>query len=102
MIWELAQDHVANIADPLLQAVKQALATPGPTNLQTAGDDISLTFTTTALGSYRVQWSSNLMSGFWNTLLTTNISGSGGSLQIKDSGAVTNQAVRFYRVQTPP
>jgi GH18 family chitinase len=28
MIWELAQDHTPGTSDPLLQAVKQALATP--------------------------------------------------------------------------
>src|SRR5271154_2013385 len=39
MIWELAQDHTPNIPDPLLQAVKQAIATPGQTSLQTSGSD---------------------------------------------------------------
>jgi hypothetical protein len=38
----------------------------------------------------------------WNTLLTTNISGLGGTVQITDFGAATNQAGRFYRIQTPP
>ena len=32
MIWELAQDHQNGQPDPLLQAVKQALATPGLNN----------------------------------------------------------------------
>jgi len=59
-------------------------------------------FQTIPLGSYEVQWSSNLASGFWNSLLTTNITGLGGTLQIKDSGVLTNQPRRFYRVLTPP
>lgn len=100
MIWELAQDHTPNMPDPLLQAVKQAIATPGQTNLQTSGNDINLTFTGCSLGSYRVQWSSDLT--VWNTLLTTNISGPGGFTQITDAGAATNQTARFYRIQTPP
>jgi chitinase len=100
MIWELAQDHVPNTPDPLLQAVKQSLATPGQVNLQISGNDINLAFTGIALGSYRVQWSSDLM--IWNTLLTTNISGLGGLVQITDAGAATDQAARFYRIQTPP
>jgi chitinase len=100
MIWELAQDHTPGTSDPLLQAVKQALATPGQTNLQTIGNDIILNFTAIALGSYRIQWSSNL--AVWDTLLTTNISGLGGLIQITDAGAATNQAARFYRIQTPP
>ena len=102
MIWNLAQDHTPNTTDPLLQAVKQALATPGLTNLQTSGNNVSLTFSSIALGAYRVQWSSDLTGGVWNTLLTTNILGSGGPLQITDFGAMTNQTERFYRVQTPP
>ena len=102
MIWELGQDHQAGVPDPLLQAIKQALATPGWVKLQTSGNDVDLTFTTIALGSYRVQWSSNLTAGVWNSLLVTNISGLGGALQIKDAGAMTNQIDRFYRVLTPP
>jgi chitinase len=100
MIWELAQDHTPNTPDPLLQAVKQALATPGQTNLQINGNDINLMFSGIALGSYRVQWSSDL--AIWNTLLTTNISGLGGPVLITDSGAATDQIGRFYRIQTPP
>jgi chitinase len=100
MIWELAQDHTPNTPDPLLQAVKQAIATPGQTNLQAVGNDIIISFTTIPLGSYRVQWSSNLT--VWNTLLTTNISDASGIIQVTDVGAATNQAARFYRIQTPP
>ncbi len=102
MIFELAQDHTSGQPDPLLQAIKQALATPGRTNLQRSGNDINLMFTSIALGSYRVQWRNDFTSGIWNTLLTTNIPGAGGPLLIKDAGALTNQPVRFYRIQTPP
>jgi hypothetical protein len=102
MIWELAQDHTPNSPAPLMQAVKQAVATPGWTNLQINSNDVSLTFSSIALGSYRVQWSSNLTGGIWNTLLVTNISGLGGPLQIIDSGAATNKLGCFYRIQTPP
>ena len=102
MIWELAQDHTPGSPDPLLQAVKQALATPGAISLQRAGQDIDLTFADCSLGAYRVLWNNNLSSGLWNTLLITNISGLGGMLQLRDPGAVTNQPARFYRVQTPP
>lgn len=102
MIWELAQDHTANVPDPLLQAVKQAVATPGLSNLQSSGFDMDLTFNSIALGSYRVQWCSDLTFGVWNTLLVTNVPGSGGPLQITDSGVATNQPARFYRIQTPP
>ena len=102
MIWNLAQDHTANTQDPLLQAVKQALATPGLTNLQTSGNDVNLNFSSIALGSYRVQWTSRLTAGVWNTLMVTNVTGTGGILQIIDSGAITNQPQRFYRIKTPP
>jgi chitinase len=102
MIWELAQDHTAGTPDPLLQAIKQSLAAPGQTSLQISGSNVALMFNGIALGSYRVQWSSDLSAGVWNTLLITNIPGPGGPLQIMDSGAVTNQPGRFYRIQTPP
>ncbi len=102
MIWELAQDHTPNTTDPLLQAIKQALATPGLTNLQTSSNDVNLTFSSISLGAYRVQWSSDIAGGVWNTLLTTNVLGPGGPLQITDFGVMTNQQNRFYRIQTPP
>jgi len=102
MIWELGQDHTAGTPDPLLEAVKQALATPGRSTLQPSGHDMTMAFQTIPLGSYEVQWCSNLVSGVWNSLLTTNITGLGGTLQIKDSGVITNQPRRFYRVLTPP
>jgi chitinase len=38
-IWELGQDHTANATDPLLEAVKQAVATP---LLQHSGADLNL------------------------------------------------------------
>jgi chitinase len=102
MIWELAQDHINGQPDPLLQAVKQALATPGLINLQTSNNDVDLTFNGIALGSYRVQWAGNLTDGVWNTLMITNVPDAGGLLQITDIGAMTNQIQRFYRIRTPP
>jgi len=102
MIWELAQDHRGAQTSPLVQALKQALATPGWTNLQKSDSDINLTFSSIALGSYRVQYNSNLRAGSWNTLLITNVTGSGGALEINDAGAATNQPGRYYRIQTPP
>ncbi|HUC85170.1 MAG TPA: glycosyl hydrolase family 18 protein, partial [Candidatus Acidoferrales bacterium] len=102
MIWELAQDHAGTQPSPLVQALKQALATPGWTGLQKIGSDVSLTFDSIALGSYRVEYTSNFTSAAWNTLLVTNVAGAGGPLIISDAGAATNQPERFYRVQTPP
>jgi chitinase len=100
MIWELAQDHHAGQPDPLLQSIKQAFATPGETAIQFNGQNIDLSFPTVPLGSYRLQWSSNVIGAPWNTLAVTNMSGTGGVLHIPDP--VTNQARRFYRVETPP
>jgi chitinase len=102
MIWELAQDHQSGQPSPLVQALQQALATPGLTGIQTSNNDINLNFNAIALGSYRVQWMSNLTDGGWNTLLVTNISNAGGVLQVTDNGVMANQLQRFYRVQTPP
>jgi hypothetical protein len=102
MIWELAQDHQAGSPDPLLEAVKQAVATPGQISTQTVGNNFNLSFTGISLGSYSVQWTSNLAAGNWNILAVTNITGLGGGIEIVDPGAFTNQPARFYRVLTPP
>lgn len=102
MIWELAQDHVPNTSDPLLETIKQSLATPGVIDLQVSGNDLDLTFAGIALGYYDVQWTGNLVGGRWNTLTLTNVSGFGGGIQVTDRGALTNQSPRFYRVLTPP
>ena len=100
MIWELAQDHHAGQPDPLLQSIKQALATPGATIIQLNGQNVDLGFGSIPLGSYRVQWTSNVSGAPWNTLAVTNVSGTGGVLHISDPSA--NQGERFYRIQTPP
>jgi chitinase len=105
MIWELGQGYrptqPASQRDPLVQAIKQALATPGVTAIRRAGADIQLSFTSAPLAFYQILWTSNASPSAWNTL-TNNVSGSGGTLQITDSGAITSQPQRFYRVQTPP
>jgi len=101
MIWELAQDHQTGQPDPLLQAVKQALATPGPITIQDTGQNIELSFTGLPLGSYRMEWTGDLISNVWDTLVVTNVSGPGGVIQVVDPDA-DGQPQRFYRVQTPP
>jgi chitinase len=105
MIWELSQGHRATQPvgqrDPLLQAVKQALATPGPLAIQLENQAIELSFTGAPLGLYRVMWSSDLSANLWNTL-TNNVPGTNGVVVVTDSTAATSQPQRFYRVQTPP
>ena len=100
IIWQLKQDHRANQVDPLLNAVKQALATPGTITAQQSGQNLNLSFTSAPLGSYRVQWKSNLTDAVWNTLVVTNMTNTGGVIQVTDP-EVLGQARRFYRVRTP-
>ena len=100
IIWQLKQDHHSNQADPLLNAVKQALATPGRVAAHRNGQEIDLSFTSAPLGSYRVQWKSNLTDAAWNTLVVTNMTSTGGVIQVSDPGA-PGFARRFYRVQSP-
>ena len=104
MIWELGQGYLTNQPagkkDPLLQSIKQSLATPRITNVARTNQNITFSFTSLPLASYRVQWSSNLNSGVWNTL-TNNVAGTGSPLPINDSNGM-GQAARFYRVKTPP
>ena len=101
MIWELAQDHQSGQSSPLVQALKQALATPGLTSIQFSNQNINLSFPSLPLGSYRVQWTSDMTLNAWNTLVVTNVSGPGGILQIADPD-FSSQSKRFYRVKTPP
>jgi chitinase len=102
MIWELTQDHQSGQVSPLMPAINQALATPGMVNVQMFGSDLILSFASAALGSYEVQWTSNLVAGNWNNLFATNIAGIGGTTQFTNVGASTNQVLRFYRIRTPP
>jgi len=102
MIWELAQDEPETQTNSLTRALRQALATPGLVSLQPAGADVHLTFQSIALGSYRIEYNSNLVATGWSTLLVTNVAGAGGTLSVSDTTAATNQPARFYRVQTPP
>lgn len=105
MIWELGEGYRATLPagqrDPLLQAVKSAMATPQFNSVQRSNSDLILNFTTAWLASYRLLCTSNVDGGPWNTL-TTNLNGNSGVLQFTDPGALTNSSKRFYRLQTPP
>jgi len=105
MIWELAQDYrptqPAGQRDPLVQAIKQSLATPGPLAIRATGQNIQLSFNSLPLALYRIEWKSNFNAALWNTL-TNNVSSTGGVLQIADPSTISGQPQRFYRVQTPP
>jgi chitinase len=102
MIWELAQDEPETQTNSLTRALRQALATPGLASLQMAGADVNLNFQSIALGSYRIEYNSNLAAAGWSTLLVTNVSGAGGILSVSDATAAIDQPARFYRIQTPP
>jgi chitinase len=101
MIWELAHDHQNGQPDPLLQALKQAFATPGAASIQGSTQGIDLSFMTAPLGSYNIQWTSNIADSLWSSLLVTNITGTGGVLHVTDPSPAT-QPNRFYRIKTPP
>jgi hypothetical protein len=104
MIWELGQGYRATLPagerDPLLQAVKFAVNTPRFTSVQRSNNDVSLKFSTAWLATYRLLSSTDLNAGSWSTL-TTNFNGNGDIMQFTDVGVLTNQARRFYRLQTP-
>jgi chitinase len=104
MIWELSQDYTstepAGQRTPLEATIKEALATPDFTGIQMNVQTVALSFTSIPLGLYRILWSSNLYNSTWNTL-TNNVNGTGPILQLTDPMPATN-AMRFYRVQTPP
>jgi hypothetical protein len=106
MIWEIGQGYRATQPsgqrDPLLQAVKQAVrATPDFIAVVRTNRDIQLDFMSLPLALYRIERTSNLTSDSWS-ILTNNLTGTGGILQITDPGALDARSVQFYRVRTPP
>ncbi len=63
MIWELSQDYFSNRTGsnqwPLLLALNQALDTPRILSAGRQGGNLTFTFSTLPLASYRVLWASN-------------------------------------------
>ncbi|HLX95934.1 MAG TPA: glycoside hydrolase family 18 protein [Verrucomicrobiae bacterium] len=105
MIWELAQDYFVTLPagqrQPLLQSIKQGLATPAFTDIQLGSQQVTLGFAGLPLGAYRVQWTSNLPADNWNTLVVTNTPATGSALLVTDP-VTRDEPQRFYRVETPP
>ena len=64
--------------------------------MQASGNDMLVSFPTVIGKNYRVERSNTLQSGSW-TSVQDNITGTGGTLQIPDTGA-TAQFARFYRI----
>jgi hypothetical protein len=59
-----------------------------------ASNNLVLTFPSQTGFTYTVQYSSNLGTNLWSSLLSTN--GTGASITVKDP--LTSQAGRFYRI----
>ncbi|MDB6125085.1 MAG: hypothetical protein JWQ71_4078 [Pedosphaera sp.] len=104
MIFDLGEGYrpsqPAGQRDPLLQAVKQALAPPRITSITRSNQDIQLSFASMPIANYRILSTTNLNGGTWTTV-SNNVSGNGGPMQITHPSALT-QPRRFYRIQTPP
>ncbi len=105
MIWELGEGYRSSQPvgkrDPLLQAIKQAKATPRLTSITRTNQHIQLSFSSAPMGTYRLQWTTNLASTNWSTL-STNVSISNDLMQVTDTNALPSNLRKFYRVQTPP
>lgn len=103
MIWELSQEYFPSAPaagrHPLSQAINEALLAPGRMTAELFNAGATLQFTGMPLGSYRVQWSGDLASPVWNTLVATNFVGPSGLVSVTDPHAL-NGGQRFYRVQS--
>jgi hypothetical protein len=64
--------------------------------VQTSGSNLVVSFPSVSGKTYRVERSDTLQSGSWATV-QDNIAGTGGTIQITDTGAAA-QSKRFYRV----
>jgi hypothetical protein len=62
------------------------------------GQSVLINLPTTVGRQYEIQYRTNLVTGTWTTLQTTN--GNGAVIIIEDS--VTNDASRFYRAAQLP
>ena len=65
-----------------------------------SGNDANIGFGTVLGMNYRVEYTSDLVTGTW-LALSNNIPGNGGIIQINDPGAIS-QLRRFYRVRLLP
>lgn len=63
-----------------------------------SGGDVAVSFRSVLGQTYRVEWSGVYPGATWN-LVTSNLAGTGATLQVVDPGAAS-AAQRFYRVQT--
>ena len=73
---------------------------PQVATLGFAGGNLQLAFTTVSKQFYRVEMTDNLAAPNW-TLLTNNVTGNGGVVQVSDPTAV-GVSQRFYRVRQLP
>jgi lysophospholipase L1-like esterase len=73
---------------------------PRVTSLGFVGGNLQLGFMTVSNQFYRVEMTSNLVTGTW-ILFTNNVRGTGGAVVVNDLTA-NGQSQRFYRVQQLP
>ena len=64
--------------------------------LTTSGNDVTVNFTTIIGKTYALEASNTLLSSSWATV-QSGISGTGGTVQITDTGGAS-QPKRFYRI----
>jgi hypothetical protein len=90
--------HSRNFVDPTQFPFLEITAVPISqiTSLVITGPDVKIGFTTTNGVSYTVEANSDLATGSWS-VLTGNISGTGGIITFTDSGAALLPQ-RFYKV----
>jgi hypothetical protein len=73
---------------------------PVITNFTLSGANSVISFSTVAGQTYDMQRASELMSGVWS-LVATNIAGTGGTIQLTDTNALSQSSL-FYRVRLSP
>ena len=66
------------------------------TSLARSGQNVIISFPTSAQKRYRAEWTPDLVGGTWTTF-ADNVAGTGSSVQITDSNAIA-AGRRFYRV----
>ena len=70
-------------------------------DLSPDGGDLRITFKTATGRNYRVEYKNNLTDAAWLPL-GSDVTGTGGVVQVTDQGALTAQQTRFYRITVVP
>jgi glucose/arabinose dehydrogenase len=97
---EAGELYVSHHSSTAAGAIYRIVAGPRITGVQMSGPNALISFTTRSNRLYRAERADDMFTGAWS-LLTNNVAGTGGVVQIIDAGAASSTN-RFYRIRLLP